>query len=93
MTFLNHAENHTGHTLKLVVSDTGEEFVNHQFADLYNSRGIIHHTSAPYTPQQNPFAERGNRNTVEKARALLLTAGMSLTWWGEAITTSVYLEN
>jgi hypothetical protein len=93
MTFLNHAENHMSRTLKSVVSDNGGEFVNQQFAALFKSRGIIHHTSAPHTPQQNPFEERGNHTTVEKARALLLTAGMSLSWWGEAIMTSVYLEN
>jgi transposase InsO family protein len=93
MTFLNRAENFTGRTLKSVVSNNGGEFVNKKFADLFQSRGIVHHTTAPYTPQQNPFAERGNRTTIEKARALLLTAGLPLTWWGEAVTTSVYLEN
>ena len=64
---MNHAENHTGQTLKLVVSDNGGEFVNHQFKALYNSLGIVHDTTAPYTLQQNPFAERGNRTMVEKA--------------------------
>ncbi|PLW35599.1 hypothetical protein PCANC_19049 [Puccinia coronata f. sp. avenae] len=93
VTFLNHAENLTGRTLKSVVSNNGGEFVNHQFMALYNSRGIVHHTTTPYTPQQNPFAECGNCTTVGKARALLLKAGMSLAWWGEAVTTSVYLEN
>ncbi|POV96246.1 hypothetical protein PSTT_15748, partial [Puccinia striiformis] len=42
---------------------------------------------------QNPFAERGNRTTIEKARALLLASGLGLDWWGDAVTTSVYLEN
>jgi transposase InsO family protein len=93
LTFLNRAETFTGRQLKSVVSDNGGEFVNKRFADLYQKRGITHHTSAPYTPQQNPFAERGNRTTVEKARALLLTSGLDLHWWGEAVTTSVFLEN
>jgi transposase InsO family protein len=91
--FLHKAENYTGQTLKSVVSDNGGEFVNNRFKELFNSRGIVHHTTSPYTPQQNPFAERGNRTTVEKARAMLLTSGLPLEWWGEAVTTAVYLEN
>ncbi|KAI7943896.1 hypothetical protein MJO28_011424 [Puccinia striiformis f. sp. tritici] len=93
LSFLNQVENSTNLQLQSVVSDNGGEFVNHQFAKLYSDKGITHHTTAPYTPQQNPFAERGNRTTIEKARALLLASGMSLDWWGDAVTTSVYLEN
>ncbi|KAI7958287.1 hypothetical protein MJO29_006504 [Puccinia striiformis f. sp. tritici] len=93
LSFLNQVENSTNLRLQSVVSDNGGEFVNHQFSKLYSEKGIIHHTTAPYTPQQNPFVERGNRTTIEKARALLLASGMSLDWWGDAVTTSVYLEN
>jgi hypothetical protein len=31
--------------------------------------------------------------TIEKSRALLATAGMPPSWWGEAVTTLVFLEN
>ncbi|POW15070.1 hypothetical protein PSHT_07190 [Puccinia striiformis] len=91
--FLHQAENSTGCKLVSVVSDNGGEFVNNRFKDFYSQHGVQHLTSAPYTPQQNPFAERGNRTTIEKARALLATSGLPLSWWGEAVTTSVYLEN
>ncbi|PLW34541.1 hypothetical protein PCASD_12926 [Puccinia coronata f. sp. avenae] len=93
LVFLNQAENFTNQRLHSVVSDNGGEFVNASFKALYSDKGIVHHTTAPYTPQQNPFAERGNRTTVEKARALLMTSGLSLSWWGDAVTTAVYLEN
>lgn len=49
--------------------------------------------TAPYTPQQNPVSEIGNRTTVEKARALLKHAGMPSKYWAEAVATAVYLEN
>ncbi|KAI7946129.1 hypothetical protein MJO29_012517 [Puccinia striiformis f. sp. tritici] len=91
--FLTQIENTTNKRLKSVVSDNGGEFVNKAFGDLYQQKGIVHHTTAPYTPQQNPFAERGNRTTIEKARTLLMTSGLHLSWWGDAVTTSVYLEN
>ncbi|PLW38782.1 hypothetical protein PCASD_12562 [Puccinia coronata f. sp. avenae] len=92
-TFLTEVEKASGHKLISVVSDNGGEFVNNQFLSLFSDHGIQHLTTAPYTPQQNPFAERGNRTTIEKARAMLATAGMPLQWWGEAVITSVYLEN
>ncbi|KAI7956622.1 hypothetical protein MJO28_003717 [Puccinia striiformis f. sp. tritici] len=91
--FITQAETYTGNKLAFVVSDNGGEFVNNRFKNFYAQRGIQHVPSAPYTPQQNPFAERGNRTTIEKARTLLATSGLPLTWWGEAVTTSVYLEN
>lgn len=65
--FLNKAECASGHKVKSVVSDNGGEFVNHLFDKLFQERGIQHLKTAPYTPQQNPFAKRGNRTTVEKA--------------------------
>lgn len=51
------------------------------------------HLTSPYTPQQNPVAERGNRTTVEKARAMLKQAGLPSEYWAEAVSTVVYLEN
>ncbi|KAI7966516.1 hypothetical protein MJO29_002264 [Puccinia striiformis f. sp. tritici] len=91
--FLAQAKTHTNLRLKMVVSDNGGEFCNKQFAQFYQEKGIQHLTSAPYTPQQNPMAERGNRTTVEKTRALLMTSGLPLEWWGEAVQLSVFLEN
>ncbi|PLW41870.1 hypothetical protein PCASD_05550 [Puccinia coronata f. sp. avenae] len=80
--FLCQAENFTGRKLKQVVSNNGGKFCNKPFASLFDERGIQHLTSAPYTLEQNPLAERGNRTTVKKARALLSTSGLPLQWWG-----------
>jgi hypothetical protein len=91
--FLAKAENSVGHKLISLVSDNSGDFVNKRFANFFSSRGVQHLTLAPYTPQQNPFAECGNQTTVERSRAMLATAGLLLSWWGEAVTTSVYLEN
>ncbi|MBW0557580.1 hypothetical protein O181_097295 [Austropuccinia psidii MF-1] len=54
---------------------------------------ISHLTSAPYTPEQNPFAERGNHTTVKKSRCLLKDSGLGLSYWDDAANTAVYLEN
>ncbi|MBW0581943.1 hypothetical protein O181_121658 [Austropuccinia psidii MF-1] len=76
-----------------IVSDNGTEFKNNELSTFYQQKGISHLTSAPYTPEQNPFAERGNRTTVNKSRCLLKDSGLGMSYWAEAANTAVYLEN
>lgn len=49
--------------------------------------------AAPYTTQQNPVAEVGNRTTVEKPRVILKHTGIPAEFGGGEVTTAVYLEN
>ncbi|MBW0481429.1 hypothetical protein O181_021144 [Austropuccinia psidii MF-1] len=64
-------ENQTSNAIKTVVSDNGGEFVNRKFSSLSSTKGIKHLTTAPYTPQQNPVSERGNRTLLEQIRVFL----------------------
>ena len=48
--------------------DNGGEYVNKRAGHLVYRRGILHQTTAPYTPQQNGTAERLNRTLRSKAR-------------------------
>lgn len=59
-----------------MINDNGGEYVSTSFKEFISKNGIIMNLTAPYTPQQNPVAEIGNRTTVEKARALLKKASM-----------------
>jgi transposase InsO family protein len=86
-------ETQSGKKIKAVVSDNGGEFVNKQFDQYFSKKGIDARQSAPYSPQQNPFAERSNQIVIEKARCLLMTGNLRLTWWAEAVNTAVYLIN
>ncbi|MBW0498659.1 hypothetical protein O181_038374 [Austropuccinia psidii MF-1] len=52
-----------------------------------------HVLTTPYTPEQNPLAERGNRTTIEKTRCLLKDSGLYLTYCAESTNTAVFLEN
>ena len=47
--------------------------VNDQF---YQEHGIIHQTSAPYTPQKNGVVERKNRTLKEMKNAMLISSGL-----------------
>ncbi|POW22754.1 hypothetical protein PSHT_00941 [Puccinia striiformis] len=76
-----------------VITDGGGEFCSNEFEAWFKEKGINHQITAPYTPQQNSVAERGNRTTSEKARALLKHANLPSTIWGEAVSTAVFYEN
>ncbi|MBW0497574.1 hypothetical protein O181_037289, partial [Austropuccinia psidii MF-1] len=76
-----------------IISDNGKEFVNTELQDFFDKRGISHLTTAPYTTEQNPFSERGNRTTITKTRCLLKDLELDLSFCAEAANTAVYLEN
>ena len=56
------------------------------------TRGILHQSSCPYTPQQNGVAERKNRHLIETARTLLLHANLPTKFWGDVLI-ACYLIN
>jgi len=58
-----------------------------------NSKGILHQTTCPYSPQQNGVAERKNRNLLEVTRSLLIDGNVPSHLLGEAVRSVVYLIN
>ncbi|KAA1095011.1 hypothetical protein PGT21_050223 [Puccinia graminis f. sp. tritici] len=86
-------ENESNNSIVNLVSDNGTEFKNKDLSAYYVSKGMNHLTTAPYTPEENPFAERGNRTTVAKLRCLLNDSNLPPCFWAEAAQTAVYLEN
>lgn len=93
MQFKSLVEKQTNLKIKNIVNDNGGEYTSKAFKTMLSESGIQMFLTAPYTPQQNPVAEVGNRTTVEKARAMLKLAGLPNTFWAEAVNTAVYLEN
>ncbi|KAE8723501.1 hypothetical protein F3Y22_tig00012370pilonHSYRG00100 [Hibiscus syriacus] len=49
--------------------------------------------TTPYSPQQNGIIERRNQTVVGMARSLLKSMGVPGEFWGEAVSTAVYLLN
>ncbi|GJY47962.1 zinc finger, CCHC-type containing protein [Tanacetum coccineum] len=68
--------------IKTLRTDRGGEYYDPVF---FQSVGIIHETTAPYTPQQNGVAERKNRALKEMVNSMLSYSGLSDGFWGEAI--------
>jgi hypothetical protein len=55
--------------------------------------GMQRHLSAPYSPQQNGVVERRNQTIVGMARSMLKARKVPSTFWGEAVSTAVFILN
>ena len=56
-------------------------------------QGVQRHLTAPYSPQQNGVVERRNQTIVGMARSLLKVKDMPQIFWGEAVSTAVFILN
>lgn len=86
-------ENATGNTLKTFKSDNGTEFVNKVNAAWFKSKGVVHETSAPYTPQQNGKAERRVKEIKTRMKILMAVAGAPNSFWKLAAEYANYIVN
>ena len=76
--------------IKCLRTDRGGEYDQNEY---FESCGIKHEVTAPYTPQQNGVAERKNRVLTEMVNAMLSNSGLSQGFWGEAVLTVCYILN
>ena len=60
--FKNESELHCEILIKRLRSDRGGEYYDPK---IFQSTGIIHEVTTPYTPQQNGLAERKNRTLTK----------------------------
>ena len=84
----------TNWTVKLKGLDLiGGEYGTIFLKEFCEKNGIVHETSAPYTPQQNGTAKRKSRTLKEMMNVMLLSYGMSKQIWGEAVLYACYILN
>ncbi|KAJ9556907.1 hypothetical protein OSB04_011521 [Centaurea solstitialis] len=86
-------ENKLDKKIKILRSDRGGEYKSHDFAEFCATHGIIHQTTAPYTPQQNGVTRRKNRTLKNMMNSMLITAGALYHLWGEACLTANMILN
>ncbi|CAM8925259.1 unnamed protein product [Rhodiola kirilowii] len=82
-----------GKTIKVLRSDNGGEFFNTKLSSFLLTKGCIHQSSCPYTPQQNGVVERKHRHLLEIARALMFESGLPRMFWGESVLTATHIIN
>jgi hypothetical protein len=85
-------EKQTGKSIKRLRTDGGGEYEKWMGGHLKGS-GIIHETTAPYSPDQNGVAERANRTIMERVKAIIAEAKLDKRLWMEIADTVVYLKN
>ena len=86
-------EKSCGGKLKVLRSDNGGEYTGREFQEYLKAEGVRHELTVPKTPQQNGVAERLNRTLVEMIRTMLVESNLDQRFWGEALSTAVYLRN
>lgn len=91
--FVTKSEAHFNIKIVNLYCDNGREYLLNDFKDFCSQKGITFHLTVPYTPQQNGVAERMNRTITEKARAMICSACLDKSFWGEAVLTATYLIN
>lgn len=66
--FKSYVENLFSNKIKVLHSDSGDEFTSNDLQSFLKTHGIIHQFSCPHTPEQNDYAERKHRHLVETAQ-------------------------
>nr|GEZ91113.1 hypothetical protein [Tanacetum cinerariifolium] len=87
-TFINGIENQLSLKVKIIRSDNGTEFKNHDLNQFCKMKGIKREFSVPRTPQQNRIAERKNRTLIEAAKTMLADSLLPIPLWAESVNTA-----
>lgn len=85
--------NKFGRSMKVLRTDNGREYCNHQMTQYLKLNGIVMENTAPFSPEQNGKAERDNRTIVESARSMMQAAALPKYLWTEAVNIAVYILN
>nr|GEX13362.1 putative ribonuclease H-like domain-containing protein [Tanacetum cinerariifolium] len=92
-TFITGIENQINHKVKIIRSNNGTEFKNHDLNQLCGMKGIKREFSVARTHQQNRVVEKNNRTLIEVARTMLAYSLLPIPFWAKAVNTACYVQN
>jgi len=85
-------EKQTGKQIKRLRMDGGGEY--EKWVEAYLKQvGIVHETTAPYSPEQNGVTEQANQTIMERVKATIAEYELDKRLWMELASTIVYLKN
>jgi GAG-pre-integrase domain/Integrase core domain len=79
--------------LKAFRIDRGGGFRSNEFISYCKQVGLKRYLTAPYSPQQNGVVKRRNQTVMAMARSMMRSMNMPAKFWGEAVTTALYILN
>nr|GEX54416.1 putative ribonuclease H-like domain-containing protein [Tanacetum cinerariifolium] len=91
--FVTRIENLVDHKVNVIRCDSETEFKNRYMNQFCKMKGIMRHHSVARTPEQNRVVERRNRTLIEAARTMLADSKLPTTFWAEAVSTDIYVQN
>ena len=92
-TFVALMETQFSACIKVLRSDSGGEYMSHNFQNYFQQKGILSQRFCPYTPQQNGVVERKNQHLLDVVRILLIESSVPSKFWVETLSTVVHLIN
>ena len=92
MQYKNEVENQLNKKIKVLRSGRVREYES-PFGEFCLQYGIVHQTTAPYSPQQNGIAKKKNRTLKEMINAMFISFDLPQNLWGEAILSTNYILN
>jgi hypothetical protein len=79
--------------IKKFRSDSGGEYLSDRFRQFLTSKGTLAQLSCLGAHDQNGVVERKRCNIIETARTFLIASFVPSHFWGEVVSTVVYLIN
>ena len=86
-------ENEVEKKVKTMRSDNGGEYVDATFEKWLKEHGILHQKNPARSPQSYGVSERMNRTIQDRARSMLVGAGLGGGFWVEAVVAACYIRN
>jgi hypothetical protein len=87
------AEGEFGLMLRVLRPDHGGEFTARESVKYCTTYGVHRQHIASYCPQQNNIIEHRNGTVVATTRSMLKAKGLPDWFWGEVVSTVVYVLN
>jgi hypothetical protein len=78
--------------IKVLRTNNGGEYVNHEIHTLFHEASIQLQHTVPYTPQQNGVAERKTRSLKEMEYCMLHAKSLPQRLWDEALNCETYIQ-